>query len=94
MDRDLELQAKPAPRNTARARYATLQACWVLTIALAENGEATATLGKLDLASKRMRFSQLSRGTWEGPVDAAAADTLVRASEEVRVDTGAQLALF
>lgn len=93
-DKNDPLAARPTPRNVARQPWAGLRACWVLTVSLHENGQASATFGKLDLASRRMRFSQLSSSTWEGPVSVAAADIMLEAAEEVRVDTAEQLALF
>ena len=86
--------ANPLPRNVQRSRYAGLQACWHVAVMLHENGEFTATLGKLDIPSKHMRFTQLSSGSWYGSADLEAAKALAWAAHEVMVDTSAQLRLF
>lgn len=88
------MAANPLPRNTSRSRYESLQACWHVSVMLHDDGSYTATVGKLELVSKHMRFAQLASGTWSGPADLAAARALVDAAREAWVDTSEQLTLF
>ena len=92
--KDAPMVAKPTPHNVQRGRYQGLQACWTLTVMVHENGEVGATLGKLDLASKWMRFIRLTPGTWDGTPEHAAAQALVQAANEVHARQTGQLGLW
>ena len=92
--KDAPVQAFPRPHNVARGRYQGLQACWTITVMVHENGEVGATVGKLDLASKWMRFIRLDSGTWEGSPESAAARGLVQAAQQVCTRQTGQLGLW
>ena len=94
VSKDAPTVAHPRPHNVQRGRYQGLQACWTITVMVHENGEVGTTLGRLDLASKWMRFTRLDSGTWEGSPELAAARGLVQASQEVHSRQSGQLPLW
>lgn len=86
--------ADPLPRNVNKHPWDQLTAHWMIAVSLKEGGRASASVGKLNMASKRMTFEQLPDHSWTGPVEAAMANLLVAAACEVKGDVDSQLMLW